>query len=137
VGTQKQNALDLLRSVVHSVVASILLRLSTIGLRKTDFDFVLSRSSDLSLAISDYMSTPLLCTASSPWWTSIPQVQLPDSITHSQQKDDVCSRQGALVAFILLVTIMYTANMVLSLFRILERVRVLAKQYEKASAPQV
>lgn len=82
------------------------------------------------------MSTPLLCTESSPWWSSIPQFELPTEVTTSQDKDDVCKRQAVLVAFVLLVTVSYVANMVLSLFRIMERIRVVAKQYERAGTTQ-
>jgi hypothetical protein len=93
------------------------------------------RSSDLSLTISDYMSTPLLCTQSSPWWSGIPQFELPRSVTTSRDKDDVCKRQAVLVAFVLLTTVSYVANMVLSLFRIMERIRVVAKQAERTGPP--
>ena len=92
----------------------------------------LARSSDLSLTISDYMSTPLQCSSVNPWWTSNDySISLPSVITRSSQKDDMCNRQAALIAFVLFSLIMYVFGMVISLFRIFVRLSTVAKSYEQ------
>lgn len=96
-----------------------------------DLLFIALWFSDLSLAVSDYLSTPLKCNQANPWWTTIPTYDLPDSIVNSSTRDQLCDQQAALIAFVLLVAILYVFNMVLSLFRIFERIRVIARAYEK------
>lgn len=77
------------------------------------------------------MSTPIECSETSPWWTSVPQYQLPSTYILDSATDSVCDRQAVLIAFVLFTAILYILNMVLSLFRIFERVRTVAKMYEK------
>lgn len=77
------------------------------------------------------MSTPIECSETSPWWTSVPQYQLPSTFIDDGETDRVCVRQAVLVTFVLFTAILYILNMVLSLFRIFERVRTVAKLYEK------
>lgn len=97
----------------------------------------LPRSSDLSLTISDYMSSPLQC-AKNPWWTSNDYIiPLPEVITRSSQKDDMCNRQAALIAFVLVTLIMYVVNIIISLFRIFERLSTVAKSYEQSRVGQL
>lgn len=86
----------------------------------------------MSLTISDYMSTPLQCSSVNPWWTSNDySISLPSVITRSSQKDDMCNRQAALIAFVLFSLIMYVFGMVISLFRIFVRLSTVAKSYEQ------
>jgi hypothetical protein len=95
------------------------------------------RSSDLSLTISDYMSSPLQC-AKNPWWTSKDYIiPLPEVITRSSQKDDMCNRQAALIAFVLWTLTMYVVNIIVSLFRIFERLSTVAKSYEQSRVGQL
>jgi len=140
LGSAQQDDVGMWGPALHRSVVSRECRLAFAYERVRQLSRILlyvTRSSDLSLAISDYMSTPLLCTKSSPWWSAIPQFELPDTVTQSREKDDVCARQAALIAFVLLTAVMYVANMILSLFRIMERIRVVAKQYAKADAQQI
>lgn len=99
-----------------------------------DLLFIALWSSDVSLVISDYISTPLGCTAASPWWTAVPEAELPYETTHGSTRDQLCDEQAAMIAFTLVVLIMYVLNMVLSLFRIFERIRVIARAYEMQRA---
>lgn len=99
-----------------------------------DLLFIALWSSDVSLVISDYISTPLGCTAASPWWTVVPEAELPYETTHGSTRDQLCDEQAAMIAFTLVVLIMYVLNMVLSLFRIFERIRVIARAYEMQRA---
>ncbi|GHJ83935.1 hypothetical protein NliqN6_0337 [Naganishia liquefaciens] len=100
-----------------------------------DLFFIALWSSDLSLTISDYMSTPLQCSSVNPWWTSNDYtISLPSVITRSSQKDDMCNRQAALIAFVIFSLIMYVFGMVISLFKIFVRLSHVAKSYEQNRA---
>lgn len=136
-----------------------------------DLAFIAFWSSSLSLAINDYIATPLLCTTETPWWrTGLAQsyaqllqslqlaraagadvnasssanttgsalgdivtpvdmithslgIVLPSEITESSLADQICDKQVGSIALALLTLLLYTVNMVLSLFRIFETVR--------------
>ncbi|KAJ9097821.1 hypothetical protein QFC19_006689 [Naganishia cerealis] len=103
-----------------------------------DLFFIALWSSCLSLTISDYMSSPLQCSTANPWWTTgTYTITLPDLITNGQQKDKMCDRQAALIGFVLFTLVMYVINMVISLFRIFERLSTVAKSYEKSRVGQL
>ncbi|KAJ9103837.1 hypothetical protein QFC21_002299 [Naganishia friedmannii] len=103
-----------------------------------DLFFIALWSSCLSLTISDYMSSPLQCSSLNPWWTTgTYTITLPEVITKSHQKDKMCDRQAALIGFVLFTLIMYVINMVISLFRIFERLSTVAKSYEKSRVGQL
>ncbi|KAJ9121086.1 hypothetical protein QFC24_005067 [Naganishia onofrii] len=103
-----------------------------------DLFFIALWSSCLSLTISDYMSSPLQCSSLNPWWTTgTYTITLPEVITKSRQKDKMCDRQAALIGFVLFTLIMYVINMVISLFRIFERLSTVAKSYEKSRVGQL
>ncbi|KAJ9120104.1 hypothetical protein QFC22_003002 [Naganishia vaughanmartiniae] len=103
-----------------------------------DLFFIALWSSCLSLTISDYMSSPLQCSSLNPWWTTgTYTITLPEVITKSHQKEKMCERQAALIGFVLFTLIMYVINMVISLFRIFERLSTVAKSYEKSRVGQL
>jgi hypothetical protein len=84
------------------------------------------------------MSSPLQCSSLNPWWTTgTYTITLPEVITKSRQKDKMCDRQAALIGFVLFTLIMYVINMVISLFRIFERLSTVAKSYEKSRVGQL
>jgi len=106
-----------------------------------DLLFVALWSSATTLAINDYIETPLDCTPLAPWWTPGHDYYgstakrsvrpgsfevntiIPASLTHDPLVRDVCKRQVACFVISLIALLLYCGNMVLSLFRIFETVR--------------
>lgn len=105
-----------------------------------DLLFVALWSSATTLAINDYIDTPLNCSPLAPWWTNIRNdsdiaasfprraasslvITFPDSVRDSQMAADVCRRQAGVLTICLVALLLYCGNMVLSLFRIFETVR--------------
>jgi hypothetical protein len=105
-----------------------------------DLLFVALWSSATTLAVNDYIDTPLDCTPLSPWWTPgydyyasenrrgglaslQPDTPVPDLVRHSHVVEDVCDRQIACFAISIVALLLYCGNMILSLFRIFETVR--------------
>lgn len=126
-----------------------------------DLLFVALWSSAATLAINDYIDTPLDCTPLTPWWTpgydyygsdttatvtatatdamiraGLYNVDTPvsDAVKASRQARDVCDRQIACIAIALLALLLYCGNMVLSLFRIFETVRRTAGSGSRSAA---
>lgn len=111
-----------------------------------DLLFVALWSSALTLAINDYIDTPLDCTPLTPWWTPgvdyyssgdngsavaavttavslATEATVPASVKNSEVIHDVCRRQVGCFSIALVTLLLYCGNMVLSLFRIFETVR--------------
>lgn len=106
-----------------------------------DLLFIALWSSGATLAINDYIDTPLGCTPSTPWWsngieyTDMPNsalpgyavfettIPVPDQLKGSPLARSVCRRQVGCFAVSVVVLLLYCGNMVLSLFRIFETVR--------------
>ena len=119
-----------------------------------DLAFIGFWSASASLALNDYISTPLECTSDTPWWrqgladgyaellqnlkqshsalanvTSVEMIShslgivLPFEITDSPLAHQICHKQVGSIVLALITLLLYTGNMVLSLFRIFETVR--------------
>jgi hypothetical protein len=106
-----------------------------------DLLFIALWSSGATLAINDYIDTPLDCTPLTPWWSngieytdtpnsSLPgyalfeaSVPVPDDLKSSALAASVCRRQVGCFAVAIVALLLYCGNMVLSLFRIFETVR--------------
>jgi hypothetical protein len=84
------------------------------------------RSAALALGVSDVLATPLSCSPLEPWWISWPSYVIPQEYAVPAARQ-ICNRQYALIAFTALILVVYTANMVLSLFRVLEKVSIAVK----------
>lgn len=118
-----------------------------------DLAFIAFWAASASLAVNDFISTPLDCSEGTPWWRSglandyaelLQTLQLsspsgditpaemithslgivlPIEITNSPAAKEICDKQIGSIALALLTLMLYTGNMVLSLFRIFETVR--------------
>lgn len=108
-----------------------------------DLLFIALWSSAATLAINDYIDTPLDCTPLTPWWShgleysDVPGLGLgaraassferdtlvPEALKMSDEARAVCRRQVGCFAVSLVALLLYCGNMVLSLFRIFETVR--------------
>ncbi|KAL1410895.1 hypothetical protein Q8F55_001838 [Vanrija albida] len=107
-----------------------------------DLLFVALWSSATTLAINDYIDTPLDCSPIAPWWTyghddrgvdatvafarrgaATFATTIPESVKASEMAADVCRRQAGVLTICLIALLLYCGNMVLSLFRIFETVR--------------
>lgn len=110
----------------------------------------------MSAAINDFIATPLECTGVRPWWrteltdsyshlmdsirpvnstvawtpletiSSTLGIVLPSVILNSSTKVGICHRQAASIGLGVVTLVLYCFNMILSLFRIFETVRVSA-----------
>lgn len=116
-----------------------------------DLLFVALWSSALTLAVNDFIDTPLDCSPLSPWWTPgydyygsgvtgrtaamsfVVDAIVPDSVKRSPAVGDACRRQAACIAISLVAVLLYCGNMVLSLFRIFETVRRTAQTGRRMS----
>lgn len=113
-----------------------------------DLLFIALWSSAATLAINDYIITPLDCTPLSPWWSQGTEyvdaialvtrgvemaakaassfereTPVPAALKFSAAAKAVCRRQVGCFAVSLVALLLYCGNMVLSLFRIFETVR--------------
>ncbi|KAH7325491.1 hypothetical protein B0J17DRAFT_632958 [Rhizoctonia solani] len=90
--------------------------------------FICMWSASLSLCFDNYFTTPLLCTpiSATSWWNELPPVENDvadyDSIDPSLV-DQLCSRQLALICLVFFGLTLYCWNLVISLFRIFEKVK--------------
>jgi len=102
----------------------------------SDLLFIALWSSVLSLAVSDYLASPLSCSAVGPWWITWQSyvVALDHPVPAARE---LCNRQAALIAFITLNLVVAVANIVLSLFRTLEKVSRAAKVHVKGATSWV
>ena len=123
-----------------------------------DLLFIALWSSATTLAINDYINTPLDCTPMTPWWTSgseyynyqysyHPQrltattatssrdLQITDELRASPQVKHICERQIGCFTVAILCLLLYCGNMILSLFRIFETVRRTATPIRSISMP--
>ncbi|BEI87032.1 hypothetical protein CcaverHIS002_0703780 [Cutaneotrichosporon cavernicola] len=106
-----------------------------------DLLFIALWSSGSTLAINDYINTPLDCTPLTPWWshgieyTNTPNalfpgfavfettIPVPENLKFGGLARSVCRRQAGCFAVSVVVLLLYCGNMVLALFRIFETVR--------------
>ncbi|CAK9782156.1 hypothetical protein CC85DRAFT_285869 [Cutaneotrichosporon oleaginosum] len=99
-----------------------------------DLLFIALWSSAATLAINDYIDTPLDCTPLTPWWSNgieyaatprafIQTTPVPEALKTSPLAASVCRRQIGCFVVSLAALLLYCGNMVLSLFRIFETVR--------------
>ncbi|EJT99889.1 hypothetical protein DACRYDRAFT_81488 [Dacryopinax primogenitus] len=93
--------------------------------------FVCLWSSALSLAIDNYLTTPLRCAPRNltSWWSDQPPTPNPLSPDDSDIGQDVCRLQAALIGLVLVGLCSYCSNLIISLFRIFERVKVRTVDY--------
>lgn len=121
-----------------------------------DLLFIALWSSGATLAINDYINTPLDCTPMMPWWTSgsayynyqysfHPQrltarastnnrdLQITDELRASPKVAHICQRQIGCFTVAILALLLYCGNMILSLFRIFETVRRTATAHRSIS----
>ncbi|BEJ18060.1 hypothetical protein CspHIS471_0703370 [Cutaneotrichosporon sp. HIS471] len=106
-----------------------------------DLLFIALWSSGATLAINDYINTPLDCTPLTPWWshgieyTNTPNalfpgfavfettIPVPEKLKFGGLARSVCRRQAGCFAVSVVALLLYCGNMVLALFRIFETVR--------------
>ncbi|CAE6468436.1 unnamed protein product [Rhizoctonia solani] len=90
--------------------------------------FICMWSASLSLCFDNYFTTPLLCTpiSSTAWWNELPPAEnalADDEITDPHLVDQLCSRQLSLICLVFFGLSLYCWNLVISLFRIFEKVK--------------
>ncbi|CAE7162018.1 unnamed protein product [Rhizoctonia solani] len=90
--------------------------------------FICMWSASLSLCFDNYFTTPLLCTpiSSTLWWNELPAADndlADDSVTDPRLVEQLCSRQLALICLVFFGLTLYCWNLVISLFRIFEKVK--------------
>ncbi|KAL5631753.1 hypothetical protein ACGC1H_007305 [Rhizoctonia solani] len=91
--------------------------------------FICMWSASLSLCLDNYLTAPIKCAPPSAtrWWTHLqPSLSL-DPLTHLPEgqaiRTELCSCQRALIALVVFGLLSYIANLVISLFRIFEKVK--------------
>ncbi|KZT52489.1 hypothetical protein CALCODRAFT_425177, partial [Calocera cornea HHB12733] len=90
--------------------------------------FVCLWSSALSLAVDNYLTTPLRCAPrhATSWWSDQPRTPNPLSLDPDPADigvgSSVCDLQAALISLVLVGLCSYCISLVISLFRIFERV---------------
>ncbi len=92
-----------------------------------DLLFIALWSSDLSVAVSDLLATPLNCSSLEPWWNPPVSAEIDTNPLLASKHDTMCDRQSAIIAFVAFILFSYVANMVLSLFKTLEKVALAAR----------
>jgi hypothetical protein len=91
--------------------------------------FICAWSAALSLCFDNIFTSPLQCTptSSTKWFSDLPPQPNPltGSIGRSNDgpTDQICDSQGALIALVTVGLFSYCANLVISLFRIFEKVK--------------
>ncbi|KAJ1300815.1 hypothetical protein OPQ81_002455 [Rhizoctonia solani] len=90
--------------------------------------FICMWSASLSLCFDNYFTTPLLCAPSSTtrWWNELPPAEndlADDEVTDPHLVGQLCSRQLALICLVFFGLSLYCWNLVISLFRIFEKVK--------------
>ncbi|CAE6439860.1 unnamed protein product [Rhizoctonia solani] len=90
--------------------------------------FICMWSANLSLCFDNYFTTPLACTpiSSTSWWNELPAAEnamADDEKTDPLLVDQLCSRQLALICLVFFGLSLYCWNLVISLFRIFEKVK--------------
>ncbi|KAF8597886.1 hypothetical protein BDV93DRAFT_357015 [Ceratobasidium sp. AG-I] len=91
--------------------------------------FICMWSASLSLCVDNYLTAPIICAPSSAsrWWTHLrpnlsedPLIGLPDG---PHLRTELCSCQRAMISLVIFGLLSYIANLVISLFRIFEKVK--------------
>ncbi|KAF8704576.1 hypothetical protein RHS03_05790, partial [Rhizoctonia solani] len=90
--------------------------------------FICMWSASLSLCFDNYFTTPLLCTpiSATKWWNELPPSENPFSgkeETDPSLVEQLCDRQLALICLVFFGLSLYCWNLVISLFRIFEKVK--------------
>ncbi|CAE6462551.1 unnamed protein product [Rhizoctonia solani] len=90
--------------------------------------FICMWSASLSLCFDNYFTTPLLCApiSSTSWWNELPAAEselADDNVTDPRLVEQLCSRQLALICLVFFGLTLYCWNLVISLFRIFEKVK--------------
>ncbi|CUA71300.1 hypothetical protein RSOLAG22IIIB_09474 [Rhizoctonia solani] len=91
--------------------------------------FICMWSASLSLCLDNYLTAPIKCAPPSAtrWWTHLQPSLSVDPLTHlvegPQIRNELCSCQRALIALVIFGLLSYIANLVISLFRIFEKVK--------------
>ncbi|KAB5589524.1 hypothetical protein CTheo_7031 [Ceratobasidium theobromae] len=96
--------------------------------RISEVFFICMWSASLSLCFDNYFTTPLLCTppSSTKWWNELSPSgnALPDDLTDNPKLvEQLCDRQLALICLVFFGLTLYCWNLVISLFRIFEKVK--------------
>ncbi|CAE6433010.1 unnamed protein product [Rhizoctonia solani] len=91
--------------------------------------FICMWSASLSLCLDNYLTAPIKCAPASAtrWWTHLQPSLSQDPLTHLPEgpyiRTELCSCQRALIALVIFGLLSYIANLVISLFRIFEKVK--------------
>jgi len=90
--------------------------------------FICMWSASLSLCFDNYFTTPLQCTpiSATNWWNELPPSEnslADDGITDPFLIGQLCRRQLALICLVFFGLSLYCWNLVISLFRIFEKVK--------------
>jgi len=84
-------------------------------------------AASLSLCFNDYLTTSLRCVPRSvnDWWNGLPVTTNPlrEKMKEHQAGDGLCDLQLALTCFAYMTLASYCSNLVISLFRIIEKVK--------------
>ncbi|KAG9314466.1 hypothetical protein JVU11DRAFT_5263 [Chiua virens] len=86
--------------------------------------FICAWSAALSLCFDNYFTSPIPCAPASSiaWYSELPRVPL-NSPGLGQIADTICDSQLALICLVMFGLITYCTNLVISLFRIFEKVK--------------
>jgi hypothetical protein len=88
--------------------------------------FICAWSAALSLCFDNYFTSPIPCVSDSEqsWYNELPPPPPPppSELPHTAG-EKICRDQAALVSLVFLGLLMYCTNLVISLFRIFEKVK--------------
>ncbi|EIM20190.1 hypothetical protein WALSEDRAFT_61044 [Wallemia mellicola CBS 633.66] len=91
-----------------------------------DLVFIIFWSAELSLVFDNYFTSLLSCSNTTPWWSNVSQAneRTADLILSDEKQGRLCNHLGALVGLVFVGMLLYVVNLVVSLYRIYERVRL-------------
>ncbi|KAF8591889.1 hypothetical protein K439DRAFT_1325302, partial [Ramaria rubella] len=94
----------------------------------TEVVFICTWSAEVALCIDNYFTSPLHCAPQSAvkWYSELPPVTNPFGNNGDLEKDahTLCAYQVDLIAVVMVTLLLYITNLVISLFRIFEKVKV-------------
>ncbi|KAG9084822.1 hypothetical protein FS749_004924, partial [Ceratobasidium sp. UAMH 11750] len=91
--------------------------------------FICMWSASLSLCLDNYLTAPIVCASpkATRWWSDLSPNLVPDPLTNfangAHLRVELCSCQRALISLVIFGLLSYIANLVISLFRIFEKVK--------------
>ncbi|TIA72053.1 hypothetical protein E3P91_02172 [Wallemia ichthyophaga] len=100
-----------------------------------DLVFICFWSAELSLVFDNYFTSLLSCSTKSAWWSNVTQAneRTTDSLINEIEQGTMCNYLGALIGLVFVGMVLYLVNLIVSLYRIYERVRLHQVLYNESS----